>query len=610
MRVLFRFYFFLGITIFTQTAVCNEKTFGILVQVKDQKVLQSKALKDLIQQNGLSDGEYYPSLKIKSFDSKTKKTQELKALCETITKFSDVLSCELNLELKPQSESACPSALSIVSSEFENDISRISNVFECDLFRKKIEELKDYQSPPGLSPFWAQEYIGSDLLKEEMSQKRIDTSRAAQILGVWDSSSQNHGEHVTNLIAGPFASSLIHLDRPLIYANLEQTSDYLKAYEKALRQCKKRSLCPGIINNSMYWRKSSQVAEVVKQLSAQGTVFVTAAGNDSGITDHTKRKSSQEGYSIIVTSHAPDGLSSEFSNYAPEVDISAPSNYEIISFDHQGQVRKFSGTSGATPLVTSTLLAFELITGLKLTTPQFKDLLKKTAITYKEDPQRVVTGAGYLNAYKMGAIAFRLVEACKEFLTKPQRDQCIQQKLGSQELYDFRGDIQEDDIIQNIGSAFPSCGLPSDVNKGHGTCEQKESALRKLRKASFLDSANSKYWEMLACVHREENLPMNARYYSGLASGTRFSEIVDKALSNADIADLLSNPENLKTKRDLILAAIRQNRGAFRFAHKDLMKDREVVLAAVRQNGDALELAHEELRNDPEIVSAAQNSMW
>jgi len=47
-------------------------------------------------------------------------------------------------------------------------------------------------------------------------------------------------------------------------------------------------------------------------------------------------------------------------------------------------------------------------------------------------------------------------------------------------------------------------------------------------------------------------------------------------------------PEALRADREVVLAAVRQNGMALRFASAALQADREVVLAAVEQDGSAL----------------------
>jgi tetratricopeptide (TPR) repeat protein len=358
----------------------------------------------------------------------------------------------------------------------------------------------------------------------------------------------------------------------------------------------------------MNW-KSGFIKNTVCKLSAeQKVVFVTAAGNYSNEVENAKRESSLDGESIVVASHAPNGRSSRFTSFAPEVDITAPSDYHILSYDHDGKLKQFGGTSGATPLVTSTLLSFEIIAGVKLLTPQFKNLLKKTAIRHQNDPPRKVTGAGYLNSYKIGSIALRLVSLCKEFKEKEKKDECMEKYLESEDLYDFSKDIKEDKIMSDIHSAFPQCGeKPTSQNKTV-SCDQKKMAINELRKAAFLMPENLNLWKKLSCVHSAEGLSENSKYYAGLARGKR---ILEKDLSmissevSADFIEIMASSEFSKDYSELAFAIIKQNGKALEYASEVLRNNREVVLAAVKQDGLALTHASVSLTNDREIVLQA-----
>eukprot|EP00439_Symbiodinium_sp_Y106_P031400 s6145_g3.t1 len=64
-------------------------------------------------------------------------------------------------------------------------------------------------------------------------------------------------------------------------------------------------------------------------------------------------------------------------------------------------------------------------------------------------------------------------------------------------------------------------------------------------------------------------------------------------------------PKKLKGDRHIVLAAVKQNGDALEFAAPKLKKDREIVLAAVQERGPALRFAAEKLKEDRSIVLAA-----
>ena len=72
-----------------------------------------------------------------------------------------------------------------------------------------------------------------------------------------------------------------------------------------------------------------------------------------------------------------------------------------------------------------------------------------------------------------------------------------------------------------------------------------------------------------------------------------------QGLSLSDIA------ANLKGNKEIILAAVKQYGSALDYASENLKNDKEVVLAAVKQNGNALEYASENLKSNKEVVLAA-----
>ena len=73
--------------------------------------------------------------------------------------------------------------------------------------------------------------------------------------------------------------------------------------------------------------------------------------------------------------------------------------------------------------------------------------------------------------------------------------------------------------------------------------------------------------------------------------------------------DLLSGlgSVNIKFKNDkeMFLAAIKKDRGFFKYASDKLKNDREFVLDLVGVDGGVLEFASDELKNDREIVLKA-----
>ena len=63
--------------------------------------------------------------------------------------------------------------------------------------------------------------------------------------------------------------------------------------------------------------------------------------------------------------------------------------------------------------------------------------------------------------------------------------------------------------------------------------------------------------------------------------------------------------DSLKKDKEVVLAAVKNMAGALKYADNSFKKDKEVVLAAVKQNGYALYVADDSLKKDKEVVLAA-----
>ena len=69
--------------------------------------------------------------------------------------------------------------------------------------------------------------------------------------------------------------------------------------------------------------------------------------------------------------------------------------------------------------------------------------------------------------------------------------------------------------------------------------------------------------------------------------------------------DMLSNYEELKADKEVVLAAVKQAGRALEYADKKLQADKEVVLAALKQDGRALQYADKKLKADKNFVLVA-----
>mmetsp|Transcript_67279 Transcript_67279/g.125672 ORF Transcript_67279/g.125672 Transcript_67279/m.125672 type:complete len:194 (+) Transcript_67279:50-631(+) len=72
-----------------------------------------------------------------------------------------------------------------------------------------------------------------------------------------------------------------------------------------------------------------------------------------------------------------------------------------------------------------------------------------------------------------------------------------------------------------------------------------------------------------------------------------------------DAFELEKAPAELKSDRDVVLAAVAQKGMALQCAAEELKSDREIALKAVAQNGQALQHVAEGLKSDREVITAA-----
>ncbi|MYE07183.1 MAG: S8 family serine peptidase [Oligoflexia bacterium] len=279
------------------------------------------------------------------------------------------------------------------------------------------------------------------------------------------------------------------------------------------KQCIAENM-PNYLNVSMTWGGPSHMGALpgYKAISPPSLV-VTAAGNYAPKRpdlDPHKVKGSKEFGAIVVGSVSPYGNRSDFSQSGEEVAIMAPSNREITSADKNGNYRKFSGTSGATPLVTGALGAFTLLAGYQPTAAEAKLLLKKTAIplrTNNANPKK--NGPGMLNAYKLGMVGKKLRKECGTDIA------CFKRLIGQDSTYEFP---EEEGVMETVKRAFPECSTTENqCREKSNSCEDKTAAFETLRKALFLNpSSDKEKWRYLSCIYHSSGFADNARGARGV----------------------------------------------------------------------------------------------
>ena len=279
--------------------------------------------------------------------------------------------------------------------------------------------------------------------------------------------------------------------------------------KNAYQQCR-ATVMPSFINYSMGWggtdgvSKGEATYEAFKSLSPP-SIIINSAGNDHPKPlEQTQVKATQDYNAIFVGSLNPYGYKSSFSQEGPNVTIMAPSNYELTSATSTGQYLKFSGTSGAAPLVTGSLAGFEWLAGYHPTATEAKILLEKTALPtpYSKD-NPLTKGAGMVNAYKLAMVGKKLKQSCGGNIS------CFKNSIRMNNTYTFPADPFLNDEVDR---AFPGCSITckeQDLNSSD--CSDKERVFKKLRKRALLTPKNEELWKKIACIYSEAGFSEDAK---------------------------------------------------------------------------------------------------
>ena len=360
----------------------------------------------------------------------------------------------------------------------------------------------------GLSLLWAQEYIGADLVREEFSEP-FPTELPCLVFDLFYSSynQDNHGFVVSDLISHernhailPFSLSC----EPKEYFDFNLGGSSFATGATSDISDLLRDFSQGIINTSVLvgdepGRLTYFNQRIVRVMEENlRIIFVMGSGNDYDPLQVEYSRSllsylKEEKKAIIVGSGSTFGGVSQFSQ--EQVSILAPSDYYLTS-TLRGERNSFGGTSGATPLVSGTLIGFILLSGYYLNVEEAITLLQKTAIPvlpslspFKEN------GSGLLNSYKIIRIAKRLKEECSS-----DKD-CFSEKIMNDEIYHFE-------------------------------CEPEDNS----RENAFLCEREDWRWEELSNFFEEQGFSINALHYKAVALAVKFQK---GEVSSEDIFNLL-----------------------------------------------------------------------
>lgn len=414
-----------------------------------------------------------------------------------------------------------------------------------DLASKKVyckECLDEYGLPPKhdgkLTPLWAQEQIGADLVDDVLG----DVGSVEPVnVGVFDGGffpaalratmtpelearlkshpkeflddaprggavdarkkNQQHGDQVANLINSGKSKYPVGVGK---FSRISALSRALWEYDavgakKVIQDGKVKVVNlsigfadrpPDVDGKTSTYLGGQVTIETVRGGIKDGVIFVMAAGNDHPKPLEVTAKSSG---AILVGSSTPTGLPSDFSQEGEEVSILAPSDHALTSVGEGDAATEFAGTSGATPLVAGAISnAAALLPGL--TNDEARTLVERASTpTAPTSIKPRKNGAGILNLARMMAVAKRL-------RTHWPTNRA---KLKDPATYDFAKENKKarDKALADVDSV---------------DCKEQKKAFRALRRLFFLDPSDGELALKIAAVYRSLGRDENAEFFENL----------------------------------------------------------------------------------------------
>ena len=236
-----------------------------------------------------------------------------------------------------------------------------------------------------------------------------------KMIAVWDSNRISpHGSKVGHTIAGPRPSAVIPLHTQIPYYELA-----LINYNRLYQSCERLGIfCPNYINISMgEWHNTPNMLNIISTMSSRGSTIITSAGNRSQTpSELIKSQAAQSSRVLMATAIDSKGFPTLFTSYNHAAAIAVPTGRrnEMRSYDSDGKERVFGGTSAAASLTTGSFGGFTFLSDYSPGNHEGALLLEKTAIPLPFLPSTNLLGKGILNSYKIGMVALRLKQQCKD----------------------------------------------------------------------------------------------------------------------------------------------------------------------------------------------------
>jgi len=357
-----------------------------------------------------------------------------------------------------------------------------------------------------LSPNWAHEYMGSDLVREEI--KVYPTSKVN--VAIFDSGFEqdyvtlteeirvprkrngnrfmraNHGTAVANLFNGPAPYGTTD---NLNLINLTAVT-YQSKYSYAFHHFDKEQRFPKIISNSLGW-KSEKVPELAQLAHEKNILWFLASGNSWPEPVKELEVSSK---ALLVGSFSPSGLTSFETQSDERLLVLAASNEELPSINGKGEPFLFGATSGATPIVAATVTNMASLLP-QITRAQVFKIIQTTALPSMENKLGDKNQPGLLNAYKAFRVSAKISKRCPP---SSDNETCITQALLEPGLFNFSSELF-------------TCEQFLQTPKG-----KAKAYLAAMRRSALL--GNQDQLTELACAYKVLGFDKNVEFYEFLAS--------------------------------------------------------------------------------------------
>jgi hypothetical protein len=478
----------------------------------------------------------------------------------------------------------------------------LKSLFEVEKARFMIAEGQDCGFYPvqekvqgRLTSFWAQELIGADLALDYLTHfTKTRTVRTPNVAifdfgpmfkslplhkqsypgpllslctpsqrGMLNQADYLHGSAVANLIFGPTPIGVSYNATPGVLADSSKDSVLGNLTTLLEAQNAHHGHYHDLVNISLMSVGSNHnrefFSDVQKKLQGfnnqphHATIPVFASGNTNkarldlnGFIDHLHEDA------IFVGSISPIGVPSDFSQEPDRTTVFAPSDFFLQTLagdDRQPYV--FSGTSGATPLVTAALANVKSIIS-ELTTAQAAILLKKSSTPLT--PALVHHGPAPLplvNAYKLVRVANRMQKARWDDLSPSQKDAMLKNPA----LYNFQSEasqtlktaLQKLTLLETEIRQDPHAfNLGVNPEKRAAFCQTLAKILQNLRKSFLLDPTTDAQ-KFLAVLYAQLEFPLNSAFYQSVGSRPDVESVVNQAIASTTPAiaqaALLASPD-------------------------------------------------------------------